>query len=83
MKVSSKTIKNWSRYLGLCVIMLKTLVCNPCFDCLAKTSPVMKVSHKTIQNWSRYLGLCVPVADHSPRPCKISHKIALQRAEVV
>ena len=44
---------------------------------------VVKVSCKTIQNWSRYLGLCVPVADHGSRPCKISHKLALQRAEVV
>ena len=26
MKVSSKTIKNYSRYLGLCVIMVKTYI---------------------------------------------------------
>ena len=26
VKVSSKTIENWSRYLGLCVIMVKTYI---------------------------------------------------------
>ena len=83
VKVSSKTIQNWSRYLGLCVIMVETWVVTPCFNCLTKMSPVVKVSHKTMQHWSRYLALCVPVADHGPRPCKISHKLALQRDEVV
>ena len=26
MKVSSKTVKNWSRYIGLSVIMVKTYI---------------------------------------------------------
>ena len=65
------------------LVFAKHRVVTTHFNCLSKTSPVVKVSSKTIQNWSRYLRLCVPVADHGPRPCKISHKIALQRAQVV
>ena len=35
----------------------------PCFDHLAKKSPVVNVSSKTIKNLSRYFGVCVVLVE--------------------
>ena len=50
VKVASKTVNNWSRYLGVCVVKSKHKVATSCFNCLKKMCPIVKVS--------RYLGVC-------------------------
>ena len=90
MKVSSKTVKNWSRYLGLCLIMVKTYIHLP-------KSRGVSTNHKSSNNWnisirSRFIQFLVISLDpthystHTPthgwgslHRCQISNRIEIFR----